>query len=65
MTAVEVMPLGLADDAVVDVKHHGGHDQAVYVYGAPDYACGRRNWVRNWSRAPWRKPDDRRAGERG
>jgi len=37
-TAVEVMPLGLADDAVVDVKHHGGHDQAVYVYGAPDYA---------------------------
>ena len=37
-TAVDITPLGLADDAVVDVKHHGGHDQAVYVYGAPDYA---------------------------
>ena len=30
--------LGLEGDAVCDVKHHGGVDQAVYVYGAPDYA---------------------------
>ncbi len=37
-TAVEIMPLGLAGDAVVDTENHGGVDQAVYVYGAPDYA---------------------------
>lgn len=30
--------LGLEGDAVLDAKHHGGVDQAVYVYGAPDYA---------------------------
>ena len=28
---------GLADDAVVDDKVHGGPDQAVYVYGSEDY----------------------------
>lgn len=37
-TAVEITTLGLAGDAVVDTEHHGGFDQAVYVYGAPDYA---------------------------
>ena len=33
-----VTPLGLADDAIVDVQSHGGLDQAVYVYTIPDYA---------------------------
>lgn len=36
--AVEIMPWGLAGDAVVDTQHHGGVDQAVYVYGEPEYA---------------------------
>lgn len=35
---VRVTALGLEGDAVCDVKHHGGIDQAVYVYGAPDYS---------------------------
>lgn len=35
---VRVTSLGLEGDAVCDAKHHGGPDQAVYVYGAPDYA---------------------------
>jgi MOSC domain-containing protein YiiM len=35
---VQVTIDGLADDAIVDTKNHGGPDQAVYVYGAPDYA---------------------------
>ena len=35
---VRVTALGLEGDAVCDVKNHGGVDQAVYVYGAPDYA---------------------------
>ncbi|HWG85034.1 MAG TPA: MOSC domain-containing protein [Deinococcales bacterium] len=35
---VEVGPLGLAGDVQVDRKHHGGPDQAVYLYGADDYA---------------------------
>lgn len=29
---------GLKDDVVCDRQHHGGPDQAVYVYGLPDYA---------------------------
>lgn len=36
--AVEITPLGLAGDAVVDVENHGGLDQAVYLYGEADYA---------------------------
>jgi len=35
--AVEIGPLGLAGDAVLDTKNHGGPDQAVYIYGQPDY----------------------------
>lgn len=34
---VEITPLGLVDDAISDTKNHGGPDQAVYVFGAPDY----------------------------
>ena len=29
--------LGLQNDVIVSKKHHGGPDQAVYVYGAVDY----------------------------
>ena len=35
---VAVTAYGLEGDAIADVRHHGGVDQAVYVYGAPDYA---------------------------
>jgi MOSC domain-containing protein YiiM len=34
---VTVGRLGLEDDAVLDRKHHGGKDQAVYIYFADDY----------------------------
>lgn len=34
---VEIGPLGLPGDAVMDTKNHGGFDQAVYLYGQPDY----------------------------
>ena len=34
---VEIGPLGLAGDAVMDTRNHGGPDQAVYIYGQPDY----------------------------
>ena len=34
---VHITSLGLADDAICDVKHHGGVDQAVYVFGQADY----------------------------
>lgn len=34
---VRVTKLGLEWDAVMDAKHHGGPDQAVYIYGAADY----------------------------
>ena len=35
---VPLSRLGLAGDAVCDTANHGGVDQAVYLYGAPDYA---------------------------
>jgi MOSC domain-containing protein YiiM len=35
---VAVSPLGLAGDTISDTENHGGVDQAVYIYGAPDYA---------------------------
>jgi MOSC domain-containing protein YiiM len=35
---VAVGPLGLEGDTIASVKHHGGPDQAVYVYGEDDYA---------------------------
>jgi MOSC domain-containing protein YiiM len=34
---VWVAKLGLENDVIVSKKHHGGPDQAVYVYGSPDY----------------------------
>lgn len=35
--AVQVGRLGLTHDHIADVKHHGGPDQAVYLYNAEDY----------------------------
>ncbi|MBK7219053.1 MAG: MOSC domain-containing protein [Candidatus Promineofilum sp.] len=35
---VAITAYGLEGDAIADTRHHGGADQAVYVYGAPDYA---------------------------
>jgi MOSC domain-containing protein YiiM len=35
---VEIKSLGIEEDAICDKKHHGGVDQAVYVYGGADYA---------------------------
>jgi MOSC domain-containing protein YiiM len=34
---VQISKLGLAGDEVSDEINHGGPDQAVYVYGQPDY----------------------------
>lgn len=35
--SVRITKLGLEGDVIVSKKHHGGADQAVYVYGAGDY----------------------------
>lgn len=35
--AVTLAPLGVEGDAVMDTRHHGGPDQAAYLYGQPDY----------------------------
>ena len=34
---VEVKSLGIDGDAICDTKDHGGPDQAIYIYGLPDY----------------------------
>ena len=36
--AVAVTASGLPGDVIIDVKNHGGADQAIYLYTAPDYA---------------------------
>ena len=35
---VEITPLGIAADFIADAENHGGPDQAIYIYGAKDYA---------------------------
>jgi MOSC domain-containing protein YiiM len=37
-TPVEISQLGLMGDAICDAESHGGPDQAVYIFGAADYA---------------------------
>ena len=39
--AAEIKRVGVTGDAVVNTKHHGGPDQAVYLYGSIDYAWWR------------------------
>ena len=34
---VRIGQYGLEGDAICDLQHHGGLDQAVYLYGQPDY----------------------------
>jgi MOSC domain-containing protein YiiM len=53
--AVSIDGHGLAGDHVADPVHHGGADQAVYIYGAEDYA-----W---WSRALGRPVEPGTFGE--
>ncbi|MEM8535566.1 MAG: MOSC domain-containing protein [Chloroflexota bacterium] len=36
--SVSVEKYGLADDVIADKEHHGGVDQAVYLYSLEDYA---------------------------
>lgn len=36
--SVRVERLGLANDIIVDKKHHGGIDQAIYAFAREDYA---------------------------
>ena len=38
LAPVWIGKFGLAGDAVCDIESHGGADQAVYVFGLPDYA---------------------------
>ncbi|MBX3082967.1 MAG: MOSC domain-containing protein [Anaerolineae bacterium] len=35
---IKITELGLEGDAIIDTQNHGGVDQAVYVFTAPDYA---------------------------
>ena len=34
---VEINSLGIQSDFICDQKNHGGPDQAIYIYGQPDY----------------------------
>jgi MOSC domain-containing protein YiiM len=52
---VRVTQDGLEDDTVCDTRHHGGPDQAVYIYGGGDYA-----W---WARVLGEMPEPGAFGE--
>jgi MOSC domain-containing protein YiiM len=45
--AVQVSFNGLGDDFICDTKNHGGPDQALYLYGLPDYEW----WAQELGRA--------------
>ncbi|MEP0519115.1 MAG: MOSC domain-containing protein [Hyphomicrobiales bacterium] len=36
--SIYIHQLGLDGDVICDLENHGGKDQAVYLYGQPDYA---------------------------
>lgn len=42
---VTIGPLGIEADAILDRKHHGGRDQAIYVYFEQDYDWWERESV--------------------
>ncbi len=48
VASAEIHLLGVAGDTVADEKHHGGPDQAVYVYSGDDYAW----WGEHLGEAP-------------
>ncbi|HUI87614.1 MAG TPA: MOSC domain-containing protein [Anaerolineales bacterium] len=52
---VEIKSLGIPGDVICDTKNHGGPDQAIYVYGKPDY-----DW---WSNELGRKLEPGTFGE--
>ena len=44
---VKITTLGITEDFIGSHKHHGGPDQAVYLYGAADYAWWSRELERD------------------
>lgn len=52
---VQITANGIPDDAICDTKHHGGPDQAIYIYGTPDYQA--------WSQALGRELEPGTFGE--
>jgi len=47
-TPVRVGSEGISEDVICDRKNHGGPDQALYVYGTPDYEW----WATRLGRTP-------------
>jgi len=44
---VRITQLGLDHDAIIDVENHGGVDQAVYIFGTPDFEWWERELGRH------------------
>ncbi len=44
---VHIGTLGIANDFISDQKNHGGPDQAIYIYGLPDYEWWSKQLGRN------------------
>ncbi len=68
---VSVSTAGLASDTICNLEHHGGVDQAVYVYGTNHYAWWARQLGRDLAPGTFGEnlsienlPDDLKAGDR-
>ncbi len=68
---VRVSPDGLTSDTICNLEHHGGIDQAVYVYGVNHYAWWSEQLDRDLSLGMFGEnlsieslPDDLKAGDR-
>lgn len=46
---VTINNLGVVDDAIIDLKHHGGTEQAIYIYFEADYDF----WTEELNEAQW------------
>jgi len=42
---IKVTASGLENDFIFSTKHHGGPDQAVYIYGGLDYDWWSKDWT--------------------
>lgn len=46
LESVQITSLGIKEDFIASKKHHGGPDQAIYIYGVSDYDWWSKELVR-------------------
>jgi MOSC domain-containing protein YiiM len=49
LESVQITSLGIKEDFIASKKHHGGPDQAIYIYGTSDYDWWSKELMRELS----------------